>query len=183
MVLVLDQGTPTDLLHPYLTQLAKPFFAKLVRYDSERRQFLTHKDNYREGVVADEPLERLTEVLGAHQITSVAINVKDPTRQQQSFSGQLVGAYGKRLGREVVLPRIFKNFAVQPYFNRGVWDLDRIYCDSARRTYGVIEMKHKYPFGMRALQFGINCGSCGVLRDLGSRISLFPFRYGETVLE
>jgi hypothetical protein len=168
-VLVLDQGTATELLNPYLLQLAVKFPTKLVRYDPEKRDFITHKGQYTEGSALDKPYGELVKALGSSGgFAGVQSAVRDELRQKQGFWGQLVGAYGDRLGRSVVLPRLFKNFAVQPYFDRGVWDIDRVYQDTRQNTFGVIEVKHKYPFGKDPwpLQFGLNCGSCSVLRDL-----------------
>lgn len=169
-VLVLDQGTAPKLLHSYLEQLAQQFGVKLVRYDSAARDFITHPGVYRPGTELTDSYGALTQKLRSRGLTKVESAVRNEMRQQQGFWGQLVGAYGDRLGDSVVLPRLFKNFAVQPYFDRGVWDIDRVYWDGRRQAYGVIEVKHKYPFGKepRPLKFGINCGSCGVLRDLAS---------------
>ncbi|QNI35871.1 hypothetical protein [Edaphobacter albus] len=169
-VLVLDQGTAPELLHPYLEQLSRQFGVKLVRYDSTARDLVTHPGAYRPGIELTASYGALTQKLRSSGFTKVESAVRNEMRQQQGFWGQLVGAYGNRLGDAVVLPRLFKNFAVQPYFDRGIWDIDRVYWDERRRVYGVIEVKHKYPFGKEPwrLKFGINCGSCGVLRDLAS---------------
>ncbi|WP_158791500.1 hypothetical protein [Granulicella sp. L60] len=168
-VLVLDQGCEPDLLRAYLSQLTKRFIVKLVRYDEAARDFVTHPGKYVEDVALDGSYGNLVKALNRNPVfIPIAEAIKDPTRQKQGFWGQLVGAYGDRLGTDVVLPRIFKNFAIQPYFDRGVWDIDRVFWDAQSRLFSVFEVKHKFPSGSGKypLSFGINVGSVGMLLDL-----------------
>lgn len=172
-VLVLDLGTDAELLDRYLSQLGTKFRVKLVRYDHKLKDFVTHLRCYSTGLSLDQPYSELaSKLLDGKEVrfAPVDASLRNADRQQQVFWGQLVGAYGERLGSDVVLPRIFKNFAAQPYFPKGVWDIDRVCWNSEQQSFCVIEVKHKYPFGNPSwpLSFGINCGSCGVLRDLAA---------------
>jgi len=167
-VLVLDQGCEPDLLNVYLAQLAQSFNVKLVRYDDTARDFLTHSGRYVTDVTLDASYGALVKTLNPNPtFAPIASAIKDPTRQKQGFWGQLVGAYGNKLGSDVVLPRIFKNFAIQPYFDRGIWDIDRVFWDRQSGLFSVLEVKHKYPSGSGSypLSFGINVGSIGMLLD------------------
>lgn len=170
-VIVLDHGCEPDLLRAYLLRLARGFNVKLVRYEVTARDFLTHSGRYVENVVLDTSYGLLVRALNSSPtFAPIASAIRDPTRQKQGFWGQLVGAYGSKLGSDAVLPRIFKNFAIQPYFDRGIWDIDRVFWDAQSRLFSVLEVKHKYPSGSARypLSFGINVGSIGMLLDLAT---------------
>ena len=83
--------------------------------------------------------------------------VRNPQRIKQSVWGYLSSHYGDRLGTDVVLPRIFINWGVQPWFSGGVWNLDRILLHGNGLWH--MEIKHKYPMDRDGkLSFGINDG-------------------------
>jgi hypothetical protein len=94
-------------------------------------------------------------------VEAVDAGVRNINRQLTAFWGYLTSTYGDRLWREVVLPRIFMNVAIQPYF-RGVWNLDRI-CVHDEKVW-LLEVKHKFPFGGARLKFGINDGELGLMQ-------------------
>lgn len=168
-VLVLDHGCETKLLNAYLAQLAKTFNVKLVRYDENLRKFFTHSAPYTENITLDSSYGTLVKkMVSETEFALIAERIKNVSRQMQGFWGQMVSPYGSKLGLEVVLPRIFKNFAVQPYFNEGVWDIDQVYWDTQDHVFSVLEVKHKFPSdtGTFPLSFGINLGSVKMLLAL-----------------
>lgn len=97
-------------------------------------------------------------------------SVIDENRSQQAFWAGISSHYSNDLFKHVVLHRLFKNCAIQPFFN-GVWDIDSL----ARMPDGSLmqlEVKHKYPRIERdngSLSFGINNGQLQVMRDLARR--------------
>ncbi|WP_158677481.1 hypothetical protein [Chromobacterium vaccinii] len=90
----------------------------------------------------------------------VAEAVRDKNRQKQAYWGYISSHYGDYLGDRVVLPRIFINCAIQPYF-RNVWNLDRVLV--VGEDVWVLEIKHKFPIDLYGLYFGINEGELSVL--------------------
>lgn len=98
-------------------------------------------------------------------------SVIDEHRSQQAFWAGISSQYSDdRLFRNVVLYRLFKNCAIQPFFD-GVWDIDSL----AQLPDGKLiqlEVKHKYPRVERSngnLSFGINNGQLSVMLDLAQR--------------
>ncbi|TWG92020.1 hypothetical protein L598_005200000030 [Mesorhizobium sp. J18] len=98
------------------------------------------------------------------QPVKVADTVRDARRQKLSYWGFLADAYGDQIGPRVVLPRLLLNHGIQPWF-RAVWNLDRILVHD--EAVWLLEIKHKFPFQGKVLQFGINNGELGVFRLLG----------------
>jgi hypothetical protein len=104
---------------------------------------------------------------------------KNNERQISSILGRLQPAYNKRIITEVILPRVFKNYLIQPFFRSG-WDLDRIF-----RFQGQLwefELKHKYPIdnysffeennnieNRYCLSFGINEGQAKIIKLLADQ--------------
>ena len=94
----------------------------------------------------------------------VAMQVRDRNRINQSFWGYLSERHGSLLGFNVVLPRIFLNWGVQPWF-RHVWNVDRIFLHDDQLWH--FEIKHKYPMERDGrLAFGINDGELRLMRLL-----------------
>ncbi|MGE4271097.1 MAG: hypothetical protein AB7E44_12545 [Acidithiobacillus sp.] len=97
-------------------------------------------------------------------------SVIDEHRSQQAFWAGISSQYGNDLFRNIVLYRLFKNCAIQPFFD-GVWDIDSL----ARLPDGKLmqlEVKHKYPRVEESngnLSFGINNGQLSVMLDLAQR--------------
>ncbi|MEE2003267.1 hypothetical protein QWY20_17580, partial [Alkalimonas sp. MEB108] len=91
--------------------------------------------------------------------------VSDDERYMEAFWGGLQGVYGESLFKKVVLPRLFKNCVISPFFS-AVWDVDNIVrMDSGE--FMQFEVKHKYPFEKDGkLFFGINKGQLNVMSDL-----------------
>jgi hypothetical protein len=93
-----------------------------------------------------------------------AQSVRDPERMREGYWGNLRSAYAGRFSEDVMLPRIFKNFAVQPFF-KWAWDVDRIALHEGQLWQ--IELKHKYPWQHEnELGFGINRGQLNLIHDL-----------------
>lgn len=114
-----------------------------------------------------QPLQELAGIVGEHDsplFESVGDNVKDPIRTNQSFWGYLSERHGTRLGLNVVLPRIFLNWGIQPWF-RQVWNVDRVFLHGDQLWH--FEIKHKYPMSRDGqLMFGINEGELRLMRQL-----------------
>ena len=97
-------------------------------------------------------------------------SVIDENRSQQAFWAGISSQYTDDLFKQVVLHRLFKNCAIQPFFD-GVWDIDslaRLQDDSLIQ----LEVKHKFPRVDRdngTLSFGINNGQLQVMQDLAFR--------------
>ncbi len=97
-------------------------------------------------------------------------SVIDKHRSLQAFWAGISSQYGNDLFRNIVLYRLFKNCAIQPFFD-GVWDIDSL----ARLPDGKLmqlEVKHKYPRVEESngnLSFGINNGQLSVMLDLAQR--------------
>ncbi len=150
----------------YLAALGNRFRVWLVETDRPLTGFFARE--YQGGRLSQNvwPLDRLMGELSGRQpaYLSVTADVRDAKRQQQSFWGFLSGQHGPALGERIILPRLFMNYGVQPWF-RAVWNLDRIL------VYGdqiwLLEIKHKFPFGRNALTFGLNTGELGVITRLG----------------
>ncbi|EGR4176856.1 hypothetical protein DDN05_14160 [Vibrio cholerae] len=69
----------------------------------------------------------------------------------------------------MILNRLLKNFAIQPFF-KYLWELNRII--SYKEQFWEIELKHKYPFRNNQsgeLTFGINLGLARLVRDLANK--------------
>ncbi len=165
-VFVLDQGASRDELNLYLARLQHEFLVRLVRYDAGSRDFVTHAGpNAWDGPLEVSLGDALREREPNPHFCKIDESIKDAMRQRRGFWGYLSGSCKSKLGRAVVLPRLFKNFAVQPYFDGGVWDVDRVLLGKSGRFY-VMEVKHKFPFGAGRLKFGINRGSANVLYAL-----------------
>ncbi|MHB1643236.1 MAG: hypothetical protein ACYCS8_11360 [Acidithiobacillus sp.] len=97
-------------------------------------------------------------------------SVIDEHRSQQAFWAGISSQYGDDLFRNVVLYRLFKNCAIQPFFN-GVWDIDSL-VQLPDGKLMQLEVKHKYPRVERGngnLSFGINNGQLSVMLDLARR--------------
>lgn len=150
----------------YLAALANRFRVWLVETDTPLTTFSARE--WKEGAFTGErrPLDVLAAELSGRrpEYLSVAADVRDAMRQQQSFWGFLSERHGAALGSRVILPRLFMNYGVQPWF-RAVWNLDRILVRGDE--VWLLEIKHKYPFGRGALAFGLNAGELGVIARLG----------------
>jgi len=97
-------------------------------------------------------------------------SVIDEKRSQQAFWSGISSHYSEDLFKHVVLHRLFKNCAIQPFFD-GVWDIDSL----ARLPDNALiqlEVKHKFPRiekDTERLSFGINNGQLQVMQDLARR--------------
>lgn len=142
----------------WLTQPAKKGFRPLQHYLCEKRA-MTPEDI---------------------RFPSISQDVKDEKRQISTIMGRLEPAFRDRLEPDVVLPRIFKNYLIQPFFRSG-WDLDRLF-----RYQGQLwefELKHKFPIDNYSfyeeevqntehrlcLPFGINEGQARLIEMLANQ--------------
>ena len=143
----------------YLDALATYFPVIPCRYDASCCEFFTSDKWQNTGKIPlmDKALtgkmSEWTKCAPFHH--PVEENVRDRQRQKRSFWGFLEGHYGNELLERVVLPRIFKDFGPQLWFDFG-WDVDRLLLKDDHLWS--LEIKHKYPFGKNELCFGINFG-------------------------
>lgn len=106
-------------------------------------------------------------------------NSKNNARQLSTILGRLQPAYKSNIVKDVILPRIFKNYIVQPFFRSG-WDLDRIFRYQGRLWE--FELKHKFPIdnysffedindteNRYCLSFGINEGQANIMKLLAEQ--------------
>ena len=156
----------TDGLGRFLLALEQRFRVWVVRTDSPLTTFTAYERRNGRPLAPPRPLEQIMSRLAgrAPEPPSVAGSVRDEHRQLASFWGYLQEHYGASLGERVVLPRLFMNFAIQPWF-RSVWNLDRILVDGER--IWLLEIKHKFPIPRAPLTFGLNRGELDMIGRLG----------------
>lgn len=164
-VWVRDRERATGLRR-YLAALEKRFQVWLVETDTPLTTFWVR--SWSDGKLAP---ERHTLPVVAGRISGrrprplrVAEDVRNAIRQRQSFWGFLHGQHGDETGQRVILPRLFMNCGIQPWFRR-VWNLDRILVHGD--DIWLLELKHKYPMRGRLLSFGLNTGELGMIVRLG----------------
>lgn len=158
-----SQGTG---LGRYLKALTHRFRTWLVTLDDVNGVFIAREFNGSGLVGESRPLVAIMSDLSGRRPTPVKVapSVRDARRQKLSFWGFLVDIYGDQLGSRVILPRLFLNHGIQPWFN-AVWNLDRILVHD--NNIWMLEIKHKFPFRKGRLSFGINDGELGLIRLLG----------------
>ena len=156
----------TQGLGRLLIALEKHYRVWLVDWQSESRTFLAAPVSRGQLAGDLEPLARVCAGISKREPrqTLVAREVRDQYRTNQSVWGCLSSHYGARLGTEVVLPRIFINWGIQPWFG-AVWNLDRMFLCNGQLWH--IEIKHKYPMDQTGtLYFGINDGELRQIRNI-----------------
>lgn len=161
----------TTTIRPYLEVLAARHDVYVVAYDAGRRDFLVTRNPYVGGepTLPDEllhdALRRITNrTPDLANLPRTEIAVRDRIRQNQAIWGFLNVLYGRNIYETAVLPRIFMNFGVQPFFDFA-WDVDRVFLVNG--TVSVIEVKHKYPFPAgNPANFGLNTGSMMLIENL-----------------
>lgn len=150
----------TEGLGRFLKALEVHYRVWLVEWSANRQGFNATpvSDGRRDGFAS--PLDAVCADVSDRATPSyetVDGRVRNPQRIKQSVWGYLSSHYGNRLGTDVVLPRIFINWGVQPWFGSGVWNLDRILLHGDGLWH--MEIKHKYPMERSGkLSFGINDG-------------------------
>lgn len=156
---------PQPGLGRYLTALEKRFRVWLVETDDPLTTFSAREWKAGRLVSGSRPLADLMGELSGRKPQAVEVSqaVRDANRQQQSFWGFLSSQHGPALGREVILPRLFMNCGVQPWF-RAVWNLDRVLVHG--EDIWLLEIKHKYPM-QGPVSFGLNSGELNVIMRLG----------------
>ncbi|MHB1643973.1 MAG: hypothetical protein ACYCS8_15225 [Acidithiobacillus sp.] len=136
--------------------------------EAERDFFMKEWDGMQNIPIQSYMLEKRRQLKPQFRIPSKA--VINEHRSQQAFWAGISSQYSDDLFRDVVLYRLFKNCAIQPFFD-GVWDIDSL----VRLPDGKLmqlEVKHKYPRVERIndnLSFGINNGQLSVMLDLAQR--------------
>lgn len=108
--------------------------------------------------------------MSALQFKRPTNSVIDENRSLQAFWAGIPSLCSDDLFKHVVLHRLFKNCAIQPFFD-GVWDIDSL-ARLSDESLIQLEVKHKYPHMERPsgrLSFGINVGQLYVMQDLERR--------------
>jgi hypothetical protein len=165
----------TPLLRAFAAALSKRFNVYIVKFDYASSEFLTSATRYapteNQELKFEVPLQQQAVKLGGRSISkgdaqfpTVDSKVRDLFRQEQGFWGFLAGAYKQELRERVALPRIMKNFGIQPYFNGGVWDVDMV--AEVNGKLWAFEVKHKFPFRKKTLYFGLNEGELRLMDNL-----------------
>jgi hypothetical protein len=156
-------------MQDYLQALSTIWPVIPVRYDGTKQSFFT-SNSYMSGLPLPEQECHLHDKLiewtkQKPKYISIDEKVRDRVRQMRSFWGFLE-ATPLNLLDDVVLPRVFKNFGVNPFFN-SAWDVDRIVTDNGKLWS--LEIKHKYPAIDRRrneLYFGLNEGAAEVITEM-----------------
>lgn len=162
---VWDRGNRSGLGR-YLKALGQRYQVVLVRFDKTAKTFIAARCHEGKRISDWLPLWETARTLSGRQSehdVAVDLSVRDAKRINQSFWGYLSAHYGDELGERVVLPRIFLNFGIQPWF-RYVWNIDRIYLQGDQIWH--IEIKHKYPIPGEPLSFGLNDGELRLIGNL-----------------
>lgn len=164
-VWVRDRKAATGLRR-YLTALENRFQVWLVETDERLTDFFVRK--WSEGKLSSQalPLSTVAAEISdrSPKWLQVSSNVRDAVRQRQSYWGFLHGLYGSNTGRRIILPRLFMNYGIQPWFRR-VWNLDRIMVHGD--GIWLLELKHKFPMRGPPVAFGLNVGELGLIARLG----------------
>jgi hypothetical protein len=157
----------TEGLGRFLQALEQGFRVWIVETDTPLTTFLAYERKNGRPVAPPCPLDQIMPRLSGRSPAppSIARSVRDEHRQLASFWGYLQEHYGASLGDRVVMPRLFMNFAIQPWF-RSVWNLDRVLVDDDR--IWLLEIKHKYPMPRLPLTFGLNSGELEMIERLGA---------------
>ena len=137
-------------------------------YNEVERDFFMEWDGIQNIPIQSYMLEKRGQSKPQFRIPSES--VIDEHRSQQAFWAGIFSRYSDDLFRNVVLYRLFKNCAIQPFFD-GVWDIDSLAQLPDGRLMQ-LEVKHKYPRVERNngnLSFGINNGQLSVMLDLAQR--------------
>ena len=74
------------------------------------------------------------------------------------------GSYDRDMFNDVVLHRLFKNCAIQPFYHY-LWDIDTI-LELPNGRLVQVEIKHKFPGGRDTLFFGLNDGQVKTMLEL-----------------
>lgn len=167
-----DQSESKDWGARLLSVLGTPKandYAVSCYYDPEKRDFFMEQW----GSKRDLPIQKTMLALRKKELvfempSKAVIHQK---RSQQAFWAGISNFYSDAdLFKSVVLERLFKNCAIQPFF-QGVWDIDNI-AELPDGSFIQLEVKHKFPREdgrSGALSFGINTGQLRVMRDLAWR--------------
>lgn len=158
-----------DLCHLLAPSSGQDEFLFDCYYDEMRRDFFIKKWQEQSNIpIQSFMLEKRKHSAPRFRVPSES--VIDENRSQQAFWAGISSHYSDDLFREVVLHRLFKNCAIQPFFD-GVWDIDSL-ARLPDNSLMQLEVKHKFPRVERntgRLSFGINNGQLQVMQDLARR--------------
>lgn len=152
-------------------QSLHPKSTYVVEFSEAQNDFLCFKPDKPDTKFPLQEYLRKKRKLSFIRFPDIAEHVRDDGRHKSAFWGRLTTAFKspEEFKNEVILNRLLKNFAIQPFF-KYLWDLDRII--SYKEQFWEIELKHKYPFRNNQsgeLTFGINLGQARLVRDLANK--------------
>jgi len=152
----------TDGLGRYLYALETRCQVFLVEYTSSEGFYGAEFAGGRR-ISAVMPLDELLRPVATtgHTPFHVSNSVRDENRQSAPIWGFLFQHSKEKLVDNFILPRLLINCGVQPWFSRGVWNLDRIFIIDGEPW--LFEVKHKFPFGKQTYKFGLNVGELDVI--------------------
>lgn len=146
---------------------AKSEFLFDCYYDEMKRDFFIKKW----GELTNIPIQSFMLEKRGHSAPRFRIPLKsviDENRSQQAFWAGIFSHYSDDIFKNVVLHRLFKNCAIQPFFD-GVWDIDSL-ARLPDNSLVQLEVKHKYPHVVSGKHsFGINNGQLRVMQDLARK--------------
>src|SRR5690554_3899025 len=158
-----------DLCHLLAPASGQDEFLFDCYYDEMSRDFFIKKWREQSNIpIQSFMLEKRRDPAPRFRIPSES--VIDENRSQQAFWAGISSHYSDDLFKQVVLHRLFKNCAIQPFFD-GVWDIDSL-ARLPDNSLMQLEVKHKFPYVQRdtgSLTFGINNGQLQVMQDLARR--------------
>jgi hypothetical protein len=167
---VLNNEQPCELVYSFMkkaTDLSGDRNSYLLQcyYDKQKKDFL-----FTEGDLKGKSVQQTLQDSRKQENIAFVLpdqTVIDENRSDKAFSTFFDSRFGRisSLFNEIILPRFFKNFALQPFFN-GIWDIDSI-IRMPDGSFVQLEVKHKYP--RKTLEFGINKGQIYTMQDLARK--------------
>lgn len=155
-----------NLLEPHRN---RPGFRFDVSFDESERDFFIDEWDGKKNIRMQPFFQKYRDKADLEFLIP-AQSVIDENRSKQAFWSGISSCYDAEGFKNVVLQRLFKNCALQPFFD-GVWDIDSL-AELADGSFMQLEVKHKYPHdGIpgKTLAFGINDGQLWTISDLARR--------------
>lgn len=135
----------------------------LCVYDEEQRDFIISRYFKRVGESVQKRL------MSQRRVTKPAFAQPVPLLQEvervlTAFFRMKDSSYERDMFKDVVLHRLYKNCAIQPFYDY-LWDIDTILQLPNGRLVQ-LEIKHKFPGGRDTLFFGLNDGQVRTMLEL-----------------
>lgn len=140
-----------------------PKSVMMCDYDESQRDFVISRYFKRIGESVQKRLMAQRR-LGTPSFESPAPLLQETLRVLTAFFRITEGTHDRDMFRDVVLHRLFKNCAIQPFYDF-LWDIDTI-LEMPDGRLVQLEIKHKYPGGRDSLFFGLNDGQVRTMLEL-----------------